>query len=212
MNDEVLSQASLITIMFGYGNDKSAGLPVGEWDDYYPYDQDGYFFVSGGASGNKRGLESMLDRGATLFGCLNWSIKWIGEHYPKAQLIVIYGAPSGNAGRPAVIEENAEDPDAGTRGHSPLKVSASISESEDNISAKLEKLRTALNIPIIDLQKSGLPFSYYSTYAKEEDGSYAVFSTKGTPEDPVWNSHPSEEGYLLYARYLAGRISEYFMH
>ena len=212
LNDELLSKASLITIMVGYGNDNLAGLPIGEWDDYYPYDEAGCFYVSGDTAGNKKGIETMLDGGATLFGCMNWTIKWIGEHYPRAELIVIFGAPGKNANLTAVVEGNTGDPEAGTRGHAPQKIVTAVSESDDEISDKLEKLQTALNIPIIDLHREGLPYSYYSSYSQNEDGTYALFSTKGTPEDPVWNSHPSEEGYLLYARYLAGRISDYFMH
>ena len=212
LNDELLSKASLITIMVGYGNDNLAGLPIGEWDDYYPYDEAGCFYVSGDTAGNKKSIETMLDGGATLFGCMNWAIKWIGEHYPQAELIVIFGAPGKNANLTAVVEGNTGDPEAGTRGHAPQKIVTAVSESDDEISDKLEKLQTALNIPIIDLHREGLPYSYYSSYSQNEDGTYALFSTKGTPEDPVWNSHPSEEGYLLYARYLAGRISDYFMH
>ena len=212
LNDELLSKASLITIMVGYGNDRSAGLPIGEWDDYYPYDEAGCFYISGDTSGNKKGVETMLDGGATLFGCMNWAIKWIGEHYPKAELVILFGAPGKNANLAAVIEENTGDPEAGTRGHAPQKITTAVSESDDEISDKLEKLQTALNIPIIDLHRSGLPFSYYSSYGMNEDGTYTLFSTKGTSENPEWNSHPSDEGYLLFARYLAGRISEYFMH
>jgi hypothetical protein len=69
-----------------------------------------------------------------------------------------------------------------------------------------------LNVPIINLFNDGLPFSYYNAKATNEDGTYAVFSTKGKADAPVWNSHPNEVGYLMYARYLAGRVSEYFKH
>ena len=212
LNDELLSKASLITIMVGYGNDRTAGLPIGEWDDYYPYDEAGCFYVFGDTAGNKKSIETMLDGGATLFGCMNWAIKWIGEHFPQAELIILFGSPGKNSKLAAVIEENTGDPESGTRGHAPQKIITTADESDDEISDKLEKLQTALNIPIIDLHRSGLPFSYYSSYGMNEDGTYTLFSTKGTPENPVWNSHPSEEGYLLFARYLAGRISEYFMH
>lgn len=199
----VLSEASLVTIMFAYGNDNGVGLPVGEWDDYFPYDQNAHFFVEGDASGNVAGITAMLNEGATLFGCLNWCIKWIGEHYPRAQLVVVMGYPADNAEH-SVVVSSAEGRTA------PMKIT--VNRSASSLSTKLAQLRAALNIPMIDLISDGLPFSYYASRATETDGNYAIFSTTGTAEEPTWNSHPNEDGYLMYARYLAGRISAVFQN
>ena len=221
-NAEILKKADLITLMFGYGNDgaSAVGLPFGVWDDYYPYDAEEQFFtpIPDGADSattkaikeaNMAGIATMVSGGATLMGCLNWCIKWIGEHYPKATLVCLFGAPSGNYDYPVHVVDNTAN-DAGTRGVSPYKIAVSRDGSSWN--DNIETLRKKLNIPIINLFADGLPFSYYSTVAKDEDGQYAIFSTKGTAETPIWNSHPNEAGYLIYARYLAGRVSEYFKH
>lgn len=208
-NSELLSDAALVTLMFGYGNDRVAGLPIGEWDDYFPYDEVGAFYVSGNTSANESGIQTMLAAGATLMGCLNWCIKWIGEKYPKAQLVLICGAPSGNSDKTIVIGTNPAS-GAGTAGVAPKKLT--VTSVTPALSQAVAELKEAINIPVIDLFTDMLPFSYYQTYATEEDGSYAVFSTKGTVEAPVWNSHPNDDGYLMYARYLAGRIAEYFRH
>ncbi len=209
-NSEILSNTDLITITFGYGNDKSAGLAVGEWDDYFNYDEVGDFYVSGNTEANLSGITDMLSKGATLFGCLNWCIKWIGEHYPKAMLICICGAPSGNNNRDTTINVNPSA-SAGTTGVSPFKIATQSPDATSSLSVNFNTLKEKINIPMINLFDDTLPFSYYSTYAKK-DGVYSVFSTKGTVENPVWNSHPNESGYLMYARYLAGRISQYFRH
>lgn len=214
-NDEVLKRADLITLMFGYGNDKTAGLPFGEWDDYFPYDDIGSFYVEGDTAANEAGITTMLNAGATLTGCLNWCIKWIGEHYPQAILVCLYGAPSGNDEYSvSVVANNATN--AGTAGVAPKKIATSRPakdyEEEYEQYKTINMLKAKLNIPLVNLMDDGLPFSYYSTHATDENGHYAVFSTKGTEDAPVWNSHPNEVGYLVYARYLAGRISQYFRH
>lgn len=196
-----LSEASLVTIMFAYGNDSGVGLPVGEWDDYYPYDEFGHFFVDGDDSANSAGVTSMVSEGATLFGCLNWCIKWIGEHYSKAQIIVLMGYPANNADSTITITNSSS-------GVSPNKIS--VDRSASSLSTKLAQLRTALNIPMFDLLADGLPFSYYASKATNEDGTFKLFSTVGTVETPTFDSHPNETGYLMYARYLAGKISSVF--
>lgn len=201
-NSEILKDADLITLMFGYGNDAASAtnLPFGEWDDYFPFDEDpSYRYIEGDADANQQSVAAMVNAGATLTGCLNWSIKWIGEHYPRAVLVCLFGAPSGNSDRKVEVSGGK------------IVVGARTDPTEEMILA-VDALRSKLNIPIINLFSDGLPFSYWSTYARDEDGSYSVFSTKGTAEAPVWNSHPNEAGYLMYARYLAGRISQYFRH
>lgn len=212
-NPDVLAEADLITLMFGYGNDKTAELPFGAWDDYFPYDEVGAFFVEGNATVNKNGITRMLENGATLMGCLNWCIKWIGEHYPKATLVCLFGAPSGNGDYKVEVITNAAA-GAGTTNVPSHKISVQGKEldEETDMNVAVDTLRKMLNIPIINLFNDGLPFSYYNTKATNDDGTYAVFSTKGTADAPVWNSHPNEVGYLMYARYLAGRVSEYFKH
>lgn len=196
-NADILSRADLITLIFGYGNDQSVGLPRGEWDDYYPYDEQGYFYIEGDTAQNDANMQSMILDGATLLGCLNWCIKWIGEHYPKAMLLPICGWPSGN-------DENHEIHVEGRK--------IITYTPDDTWKIITDKLRSIYQIPIIHLQSEGLPFSYYSTFATDEEGKYAVFSTTGTLAEPIWNSHPNDSGYLMYARYLAGIISQYFHH
>ena len=121
----------------------------------------------------------------------------------------LFGAPSGNHDYPVQVIANTAD-GAGSAGVSPRKIT--IERDGGDMNNAVDTLREKLNIPIVNLFNDGLPFSYYSTTAKDEDGQYVVFSTKGTPEAPVWNSHPNETGYLMYARYLAGRVSQYFTH
>ena len=218
-SSEILSRANLITIMFGYGNDKTRGLPFGSWDDYYPYDEEEYFYTEGDTVGNEAGVTAMLAGGATLMGCLNWCIKWIGEHYPKAILVCLFGAPSLNHEYPVTVVANS-DPSAGTTGVSPQKITVTVADSNpptpkpetSTNGTTVNTLRQKLNIPIINLAEEAMPFSYYSSVATEQDGTYSIFSTAGTQANPKWNSHPNDAGYLMYARFLAGKISEYFHH
>lgn len=162
-NDEVLSTAALVSIVFGYGNDATAQLPIGEYDDYYPYDEAGYH-PSGAA-----GVTEMLSKGATLMGCLNWCIKWLNEKYPRAQLVIVFGAPSANSGRSISISN--------VGANLPRKITFTnpFSENEGTasnrgiykIGQELKKLKAAMNIPIIDtFFEDGIPFSWYSTYAR----------------------------------------------
>ena len=210
-NGAILANADLITLTFGYGNDASAGLPFGLWNDYFPYDTEAQFYVAGATSDNAAGVTTMLSHGATLMGCLNWCIKWIGDHYPKATLVVIWGAPSENAQKTVTVSTNSAS-GAGTSGVAPKIITVtpsanSLVEYDEIVTTLAEKL----NIPFINLVTDMLPFSYYSSVAKDGD-VYAIFSTKGTAESPVWNSHPNEDGYKIYARFLAGRISQFFTH
>lgn len=202
-NDSILSTASLVTLMFAYGNDSVVSLPVGEWDDYYPYDEMSHFYVEDSEAENVAGVSAMISEGATLFGCLNWCIKWLGEHYPKAQLVVLMGYPANNADTPITVVDS-------TSGTSPKKIS--VNRSASSLSSKLGQLKTALNIPMFDLLTEGLPFSYYASKATKADGTFEVFSTTGTSESPAFNSHPNEAGYLMYARFIAGKISSVFQN
>lgn len=210
-NGAILANANLITLTFGYGNDESAGLPFGLWNDYFPYDTEAQFYVAGATADNAAGVTTMLSHGATLMGCLNWCIKWIGDHYPKATLVLIWGAPSENAQKTVAVSTNSAS-GAGTSGVAPKIITVtpsanSLVEYDEIVTTLAEKL----NIPFINLVTDMLPFSYYSSVAKDGD-VYAIFSTKGTAESPVWNSHPNEDGYKIYARFLAGRILQFFTH
>lgn len=193
--------AKLITLQFGYGNDRVRGLPIGDWNDYFNYDEVADFYVEDETESNEAGVTEMLELGATLFGCLNWCIKWIGDHYPNAVLVLISGAPSSNKYRTIEVVESIE-------GVSPYKIDVTLPNLD--VSNQLEILREYLNIPIINLEIDTLPFSYYSSVAKDEDGLYSIFSSTGTSDEPVWNSHPNAKGYEMYARYLAGRIGAFF--
>ena len=211
-NDHVLSKASVVVLMFGYGNDSRAGLPIGVYTDYYPYDAEGYH--PAGAAG----VETMLSKGVTLMGALNWCIKWLNEHYPMAQVIPIFGAPSANDGRTVAMTAQTEGP-----GVAPYTLTYTDPYDENGtttnkkikqISEELAKLKAALNIPIVDMFFDGGAFSWWSTYATrsvtiggQDYTEYAIFSTTGTPANPKWNSHPNEDGYLAYSRILAGRIA-----
>lgn len=217
-HEDALKKAGVIVLMFGYGNDNSnstgAHLPIGEYDDYYPYDEEGYHPTGGGASD----LDTMVNMGITLMGALNWCIKWCGEHYPHAQFIPVFGAPSSNSDRTVTMT-----PQEGGEGVAPYKLDFAdpytASGSTNNqrirqISQELKKLKAALNIPIIDMFFDGGAFTWYETKAMEqfeEDEStfyqYALFSTGGTKSNPVWNSHPNDPGYLRYGREIASRIA-----
>lgn len=210
-NDTALSKANIVIIMFGYGNDEAAGLPIGSYDDYYPYDAEGYH-PSGSA-----GVTTMLSKGITLMGALNWCIKWINEKYPNAELIPIFSAPSANKDREITMTAQTEG-----AGIAPYKLTfadpydssgTAANQGIKAISEELQKLKAAMNIHIIDQFFDGNVFSWYSTYATNADGTYALFSTTGDSADSetwAWNSHPNDNGYAMYARNLAGRIAAMF--
>ena len=228
-NDSILQRAKLITLMFGYGNDhypdNSNIFPIGNYTDYYPYDEDGYH------PSDRAGITEMLNKGATFMGCLNWCIKWINEHYPYAQLILIFGSPSANEDKIITINtNNSYDVENLTSNYdiTPKTItftnpyaapSSQYGDKPQNlnqgiylINEQLQLLKTALNIPIINLFFEGNVFSQYSMFAKnpEDDNVYALFSMKkdwsATGEPIVWNSHPNNEGYEQYAKFIAGKV------
>lgn len=208
-NDALLKKASLITLQFGYGNDRtpipnsSKEFPIGEWDDYYPYDQAGYHPFSDDVTTRiTTNVNTMLDKGATFMGCLNWCIKWISEHYPEANLIVIYGSPSANMDYPISIEGSG----TGSYRTSPYKISVEERDKTAGLSGNIHRLANAIGFNLIDEFNEGNPLTYYTKSAINDDGTYKVWSTTGTPENPTWNSHPNDAGYLLYAQYTAGKI------
>ena len=205
-NDTMLSSARLITITVGYGNDATSHVPIGEFDDYYPYDVEGYHPAW---SSSNSGVADMIANGATLMGCLNWCIRWISTHYPQAQLIVIFGAMNQNNDRAISIVNS------GTESSPVYKLSFSepynTSSGYGLANVEMKKLFAKLNIPFINLFEE-LPWSWYSTEAKDENG-YILMSTTGAQADPstwVKNIHPSDEGYLAFARYIAGRVGALF--
>lgn len=223
-NDTLLKRAGLVTIMFGYGNDNYVGsppryFPIGSYTDYYPYDEEGYH------PGGVEGMNTMLDKGATLMGCLNWCIKWINEKYPYARLVIIFGSPSANSTEKRKLTMTARTEGPGVSPYV-LDIDADVDPYEQYpdhygqgygtylINKEIQKLKKALNVPIINLFYEGNVFSWYSTYAKDPDDAnvYALFSTTGTSESPTWNSHPNDVGYKMYARYVAGLIAEQFTH
>lgn len=232
-NADAMEKASVVVIHFGYGNDYAKGdaaysLPIGSYTDYYPYDEEGYHPTGNG----KADLTTMINKGVTLMGALNWIIKWISEHYPHAQIIPIYGSPSANEDRTITPVPHTEGP--GTAPYT-LTFANPYQTSNDTthdgrvkrISEELAKLREAMNIPIIDMSFGGAAFNYWQTYATEtyEDNGvtysrYALFSTTGvptTPPDnpptsPEWNPHPNDAGYLRYAREIAGRVAALYQY
>ena len=218
---DLLAKASLVTIMFGYGNDRGAGLLIGLYDDYYPYDAEGYH--PSGADGEAE----MLSKGATLMGCLNWCIKWISEHYPTVTLVVVFGSPSANEDRTVSVVTNPDE----TAGRPPYKLSVTQPYVDNDpqpysvpstgakgiaqIKTEIDKLKAALNIPIVDMFFDGYNINYYNTFAKNDDGKYAIFSTTGDAEDQTtweWNSHPNDAGYKMYAQFIAGRVIALYKH
>lgn len=215
---DVLAKCGLVTIQFGYGNDLYVGpegnqvlFPIGEFDDYYPYDAEGYHPTG------QAGCVTMVEAGATLMGCLNWCIKWINTNYPYAQLVVIFGSPSANSKREIAMTEQT-----GSTGVAPYKLTFTdpYTDADDPttpeygikcIGEEIAKLKKAINLPIIDNFNDGGAFSWYSTYAKNpsDNTEYALFSTG---DGGAWNSHPSDEGYINYGRYIAGVVASQFRH
>ena len=203
-NDAALRRARLITLVFGYGNDRAAGLPIGDYDDYYPYDEEGYH------PEGLEGIRVMLDKGVTLMGCLNWCIKGCRERYPRATLIPILGAPSINKGRAVQVAENPDGERPGRAGRK-LVFADPYQEGSDfaRLSREFDRLMAALGMCGVNMLREGMPFIWYRAMARDPDGRYAIFSTKGPEEDPsawVWNSHPNDDGYHEYARYVAGKV------
>ena len=207
-HSELLAKAGLVTIVFGYGNDEDAGLPAGVYTDYYPYDAEGYHPTGTSATAQ------MLQKGATLMGMLNWCIEWINTNYPYAQLIIAYGAPSLNHGR--TITKTAQTEGAGVAPYT-LTFTDPFSDPSSGgvqIHTEIQKLKAALGVPIIDMMEEGCPFSYYSSVAMKpgDNTQYALFGMKNSGGSIVWDSHPIEAGYLLYGRYIAGRIISLYKH
>ena len=203
--------AGLISIVFGYGNDGEAELPIGEYDDYYPFDETGYHPTGGGNAD----VTTMLGLGATFFGCLNWCIRYLGTHYPKAQLVLIFAAPSQNSGRVVTVADHT--PTAGSPAQKKLTITDPYTQQANaniwKIGQELPKLRRALSIPIIDTYNDvGNAFSYYQTVAKTNGTDYDVFSETGDAAAPTWDRHPNDAGYTLYARYIAGLIVRQYFH
>ena len=225
-DDTLLQNAGLVSIMFGYGNDRSAGLPIGKYTDYYPYDEEGYH-----PSGSD-GITTMLEKGATLFGCLNWCIKWISEKYPSATLVIIVGSPSMNHNRTIIKSENPDS--TGSNGLPPYTLSFTDPYSDTGIvnpgdeynlptsaqgvaqlKEEMPKLQQAMGIPIINLIEIGSNINYWNSEAKKDDNTYAIFSTTGTSDDEStweWNSHPNDDGYKMFAQYIAGKIIQMYKH
>lgn len=203
---DILADAALITLTSAWGNDATvANFTIGSYDDYYPYDEDGYH-----PSGNA-GVPVMIEKGATWFGCLNWCIKWLGDHYPKAQLVLMFGRLSDNTRRTITMTENSTPEGQGSPKY---KLNfANQSTTLINMSENVRLLTSKLNIKLINWFDDGLPWTYYGTQAKNEDGTLALFSQTGDSSDPsTWvpNVHPNDDGYLMFARYITGRISELF--
>lgn len=205
---DLLANAALVTIGVAYGNDATAGLPVGSYDDYYPYDETGYH------PEGSEGLTSMLEKGATWFGCLNWCLKFLGENYPRAQVVVIFGSIGDNYRWTATLEDNTEPEGPGVPKYKIVYHSPYTAEQGYGlISAQLTTLSQDLHVPVIDLVKEGLPWSYYAAYTTNPDGTYVLYSTSGEEASPsTWrlNRHLSDNGYLMFARYITGRISALF--
>lgn len=208
-NADTLSKAKLVTIVSGYGNDIDINLPVGEYTDYYPYDEEGYHPTGTGAEA------TMIANGATFMGCLNWCIKWINEHYPYAQLVVIFGAPSFN--RERTVAMTAQTPSTGVAPYTltftdpydnPTQGTLAYAIKETGV--EIDKLKSALNVPIINMLDDGCPISYYSAYAKDPTDSdlYALFGIRNN----AWDPHPIDAGYIYYNRYLTGQIAALMTH
>ncbi len=209
-HDSDLQDAKLVTFVFGYGNDKSAGLPIGRYDDYYPYDAAGYH-PSGAA-----GITTMLSKGATLMGLLNWCIKWINEKYPRAQVIPVMGAPSINKGRAVTQTANPSGEGAGQPPYK-LTFAAQYDDPDDGdygqLSSEFDKLLAALGLAGVNLIREGANFTWWQSYARDADGMYSIFATTGTAGDQstwTWNSHPNDDGYHAYGRFIAGKIVALF--
>lgn len=216
----ILNHARLVTIMFAYGNDHMVGspatrFPVGSYTDYYPYDEEGYHPL--GAAG----INTMLSKGATVMGCLNWCIRYLNTHYPKAKVVVIFGSPSANTSRRVTMASQSEG--YGTAPYTLTFPEDPYRDAVDHTSAaygvyliheELKKLRAAMNVDIIDMYYEGNAFTYYSTYAKDPDDPtlYALFSTTGTSDNPTFNTHPNDAGYEYFARYVAGKVAALFTH
>jgi len=137
--------------------------------------------------------------------------------------VIIFGSPSANDSREITKAANSVTPGQGVAPYKLTFTSDPFQTAEDHtgkeygvylIHTELEKLKAALDIPIIDLFYEGNAFTWYSTYAKDpaNPNKYALFSTKGTTAEPRWNSHPNDAGYKYFARHLAGRIAGLFRH
>ncbi len=219
-NQPYLEKASLITIMFGYGNDFNCGtsstakiFPIGEYDDYYDYAAAKESIQDFNTA---QGQINMIDDGATLLGCLNWCLKYLNEHYPYAQVILIFGSPSANAYRTIQVDNEhhklifGDDPY-----YAASKIGTSSAEKGIwNLELELNKLREKINVPVVDMFYDGNAFTYYSTYSKDPSNpdNYALFSTTGTTQAPTWNSHPNDEGYAYYARVVGGKVVSLFRY
>lgn len=220
-NNSLLETASLITIQFGYGNDRtpiygdtSTVMPFGEWNDYYPYDEEGYHPFSDNLTDRiTTDIETMVEKGATVLGCLNWCIKYLSTNYPKAQIILLFGAPSSNYEYPVSIVNNETEEGIGEPKY---KLSVTARDADAGIRGKVRTLCNNLGLNLIDEYENN-PFNYYNMTATDAEGNYIIFSTSEVTDPDthettkVFNPHPNDNGYLMYARFTAGKIAELFM-
>jgi hypothetical protein len=185
-SDSLLSKAKLITINLAFGNDSSvSGFTIGDYTDYYPYDAE---VTSEGATisyhpSGVAGMATMVSLGATWCGCVNWLIKWIGDHYPRAQLVLLFGGFSTNMSKTAVLDDTHLDAN-GEPTQIVFNNTINPATGSGLAHEKLKDIVEALGMPLIDFYEYQ-PYNYYSAFAKDSDGKYALFSTTGDTDDPT---------------------------
>lgn len=201
-NEALFARAKLVTLTVGVGNDSAlSDFTVGSWNDYYPYDLEGYHPTGDDGA-------SLIALGATWCGCLNWCIRWLGTHYPKAQLIIMYGGLTENNNIEVALTngDGDEDPEIPTK----IAVTNNWSETSVNAHAAFVELAEALNLAYIDLRE-GETYTPYAADVKDENNDWVLWSTiKDNSNNKKKDVHPNNEGYHIMARQIAGQIAGLF--
>lgn len=161
-NRELLEAADLITVWVGI-NDNGYGIVNGEADDYYAY----------------QGTETFaeLRRNATKAGAMNFVIKYVSEHFPRAQLMFVVG-PRCPLFYPTATISNGK-----------VVYTPSQNQYSQQAAALAKQVCAAANVPVAD--------------ASDAFGTVWNVSQKF---EAAANKHPTLQDYDQYDKAIAAAI------
>ena len=185
-NASVISNARLITIEVPRGNDYNAGYTVGAYDDYFDYED-----CIQNHAGDDNGYTWMRNH-ATIFGALNYCITKIFSMNPLVKLVIIGGLKNSATGAFVIDKINGKIVYTNSQ-------KASDIYCINTLVPTLKQIRDATGIPIIVGDNGSYVTVYNNTLA--DDGQ--ILGHDG---------HPTNDGYLAQARYIAGRLESIIKH
>lgn len=161
-NRDLFLEADLITVWVGI-NDQDVGVETGEPDDYYEF------------TGSE--TYEALKQNCTKAGAMNFVIKYVSEHFPRAQLMFVIGprsprfypTPSISAGK--------------------ITYTPSENQYSQEVAALAKAVCAAANVPVAD--------------ASDTFGTVWNVGAKFTASS---NKHPAYEDYDQYDKAIAAAI------